>query len=246
MRCAPPSVSPFGATPRSDPAPVAPPTAGATAPGPRRGYFLPEDIAADRWVHLTALILCTVGIPFLLRLAGRAGGTAFAGCVVYSITLVVMFACSTAFYHVPLRIERRRLRQFDHAAIFLLIAGTYTPFTFGLLQGPPAGAITALIWLGALAGAIDKLARPLPFPGFSASGYVIFGGIALIGLPPVLHAVTGVSVILIVAGLSIYGLGATLRRRRSLRYRNTIWHCMVVAGAACHYAAIVHGVVLAR
>jgi hemolysin III len=221
------------------------PPAGVGGNPPFRGYFRPEDIAADRWVHLAALILCTGGIPSLLAVAGRSANPAvFGACVVYTLTLATLFACSTAFYHLPMRIGRRRLRQLDHAAIFLLIAGTYTPFTTTLLAGLEAVAVTGLIWFGALFGAAYKLTRPLPFPGFSTSGYLFVGGTALIGLGPVLQAVEATTALLIVGGLAIYGLGAMTRVRRQLRYRNTIWHAMVIAAALCHYATILQGVVL--
>lgn len=213
---------------------------------PFRGYFRPEDIAADRWVHFAALILCAGGIPVLLDMAGRlADRTVFFACSAYAVTLVALFACSTAFYHVPLRIERRRLRQFDHAAIFLVIAGTYTPFTTALLPDVPAITITSLVWIGAMTGAIYKLARPLQFPGFSTGGYLFITGTMVVGLVPILSVIDPASLTLILAGLGIYALGAAIRTRRSVRYRNTIWHTMVIAAAACHYAAILHGVVLA-
>lgn len=210
------------------------------------GYFHPEDIAADRWAHLTALILCTVGVPVLLHLAGGSPNPmVFPACSVYAITLVMLFICSTAFYHVPLRIERRRLRQFDHAAIYLLIAGTYTPFTTTLLPDISAVAITSLVWLGALSGAIYKLIRPLTFPGFSRAGYLFIAGTILAGLVPVLQVLDRLSASLVAAGLIIYALGVAIRVQRSVRFRNTIWHVMVIGAAACHYAAILHAVVLA-
>jgi hemolysin III len=129
-------------------------------------------------------------------------------------------------------------------AIFLLIAGTYTPFTAALLHGAEAVAVTGLIWFGAVAGAVYKLVRPLPFPGFSTGGYLFVGATALIGLGPVLEAADAATALLIAGGLAIYALGAMVRVRRQLRYRNTIWHSMVIGGALCHYAAILHGVVL--
>lgn len=219
--------------------PAAPPRYGTRF----GGYFRPEDIAADRWVHLTALILCIIGVPVLLGTAGAASPRIFIACSVYAITLVVLFACSTAFYHLRLRVERRRLRQFDHAAIFLLIAGTCTPFTTALLHGSEAVAVSAVIWATALAGAAYKLARPLSFPGFSTTGNLLLAATVLVGLEPVLRAADPRTAALIVAGLAIYLAGALLRRR-PLRYRNTIWHLMVIAGAACHYAAILCGIVL--
>lgn len=241
-------VSSFGMTTATQSNSTTPPQSRERAADARlRGYFRPEDIAADRWVHFTALLLCAIGVPVLLVAAGRSAGRAtFVACTIYSMTLIALFVCSTAFYHVPLPIERRRLRQFDHAAIFLLIAGTYTPFSVALLSGPWAVGITALVWTVAIAGAVYKLARPLTFPGFSRTGYLLIGGTTIPGMAPVLEAVDPVALTLIVAGLVIYVIGATLRVRRSLRYRNTIWHVMVVAGALCHYVAILHGVVLAH
>src|SRR5215472_18471667 len=114
--CARLSVDRHAAPPPSSPDAAAPP-AGVGGNPPFGGYFRPEDIAADRWVHLAALVLCTGGIPLLLAMAGRAPNPAvFGACIVYALTLVALFACSTAFYHLPMRIERRRLRQLDHAA----------------------------------------------------------------------------------------------------------------------------------
>jgi hemolysin III len=232
---------------------VPPPSSPATASLPAgvggnpsfRGYFRPEDIATDRWVHFAALVSCIAGVPLLLALAGRSPNpAAFGACIAYALTLVMLFVCSTAFYHLPLRIERRRLRQLDHAAIFLLIAGTYTPFTMAVLHGPEAEAITGAIWFGAIAGAFHKLTRPLLIAGFSRAGYLFIAATVVIGLGPVLHAVDGPTAVLILGGLAIYGTGAIVRVRRQLRYRNTIWHAMVLAAALCHYAAILHGVVL--
>ena len=223
--------------------------ASATAAGPQppfRGYFRPEDLAADRWVHLTALVLCMIGVPFLLLAAGKTmAWSVFLACSVYATTLVWLFVCSASLYHLPLRIERRRLRQLDHAAIFLLVAGTCTPFTTALLHGAEALAVTGAVWAMALAGAFYKLTRPQSFPGFSTTGKLLLAGMVLVGVAPVLHAADARAVALIVAGLAIYLSGAILRRRPQ-RYRNTVWHTLVIAGAACHYAAILSGIVLSR
>jgi hemolysin III len=190
-------------------------------------------------------VLAAAGIPVMLAAAGRAPSSGLlVACLLYSATLVAMLVCSALFHHGLIRAERCLLRRLDHAAIFLVIAGTYTPFTTCLLHGFWALAMTAAIWLGAVVGALVKLLRPLPYPGFSGFGYLALAGIALIGLRPVLSAVDDASLILIIAGLAIYATGAVIRRYRSLRYRNTIWHTMVVSAASCHFAAILHGVVL--
>jgi hemolysin III len=214
------------------------------APGPSRGSA--AEIAADRLVHLAGLILCSAGVPVLLSMAGSTGKPGiFAACAVYAATLVAMLVCSTLYHHGPIRADRRILRRFDHAAIFLLIAGTYTPFTTCRLTGFAAIAMTASVWAGALAGAAVKLTRPFGRFGLSTAAYLGLGWIGVIGLRPILNAVDPRALILIAAGGLVYSLGVGVHRRRSLRFRNAIWHVSVVMAAACHFAAILYGVVLA-
>jgi hemolysin III len=210
-----------------------------------RPYFRPEDIAADRWIHLAGLVLGSIATLVLLVLAGRSGRLSMViACWVYATTLTAMLICSTLFHHGPIRAERRLLRRLDHAAIFMLIAGTYTPFSTCLLHGLWAFGTTAAVWAVAVGGALVKLVRPLGPPGSSTAGYLAVSGVALVGLSPILGVIDPLSLALIVAGLAIYAAGAVIRRRRALRYRNTLWHTMVLVAASCHFAAIMHGVVL--
>jgi hemolysin III len=218
---------------------------GASA-APWLARYSASERMADRWVHLAGLLLGGIGTAVLLGFAARSAQPGiFAASLIYSASLSAMLVCSTLYHHSPAWAYRRFLRRLDHAAIFLLIAGTYTPFTTCRLHGTAAVAMTAAVWAGALGGAAVKLFGPLRSRGFSTAGYLALGWIALIGLRPILDAVDPQSLILILAGGVIYSIGAGIHRWRSLRFHNAIWHGMVLAAATCHYAAILEGVVLA-
>jgi hemolysin III len=154
-----------------------------------------------------------------------------------------MFACSLA-YNMSSPRHRPLLRRFDHAAIFLMIAGCYTPFTTLRLTGAWAIGMTSAVWTLALAGATAKLLLPGLGRGFWIALYLALGWMALIAIKPLLADVSFVALILLAVGGAIYSLGVVVYARRSLQFRRAIWHGFVVAAAATQYAAILLGVVL--
>jgi hemolysin III len=248
MRCAPPSAIPQQSETRRSKRNrrVTQPAALQTGAAHGPSHNSAAEIAADRLVHLAGLILGGAGVPVLLSMAGGTGKPGiFAACAVYSATLVAMLVCSTLYHHGPIRADRQILRRLDHASIVLLIAGTYTPFTTCRLTGFAAVAMTAAVWGGALAGVAVKLTRPLGRFGLSTAAYLGLGWIVLIGLRPIVEAVVPLSLTLLAAGGLVYSLGVGIYGCRSLRFRTALWHALVVTAAACHFAAILHGVVLA-
>jgi hemolysin III len=212
---------------------------------PRVARYTPAERTADRWVHLTGLVLACGGTATMLSIAARSAPGIVAACLVYSVSLLAMLVCSTLYHHHPKLAYRPFLRRLDHAAIFLLIAGTYTPFTTCRLHGMWAIAMTAAIWAGALGGVIVKLSGPLRSGGLSTIAYIGLGWIGAIGLRPILAAVDPQALILLGIGGVVYSTGAAIHRWRSLRFHTAIWHTMVLLAAACQYAAILRGVVLA-
>ena len=181
----------------------------------------------------------------MLSLAARVTPGVFAAALVYSVSLLAMLGCSTLYHHHPTLAYRPSLRRLDHAAIFVLIAGTYTPFTTCRLHGLWAVGMTLAVWAGALGGVTLKLVGPVRSGGLSTIAYIALGWVGLIGMKPILEAVDPHALILVAAGGVIYSIGAGIHRRRSLRFHNAIWHAMVVTAAACQYTAILWGVVLA-
>jgi hemolysin III len=208
-------------------------------------YPSPAEKWADLWVHAVGLIAAAIGGAILVGLAvasGRAGLATATG--LYALTLVGMLSCSAAYNLTRASPARPFLRRLDEAAIFLMIAGCYTPFTTQRFTGAWSISMTSLVWTMALAGVAAKLlVRRLPDRLWTLL-YVAFGWVALIAIRPMIMDVSVGALVLLVAGGLLYTTG-TLVFHSNLPFRRAIWHGFVVVGAAIHYAAICTGVVLA-
>jgi hemolysin III len=208
-------------------------------------YPRPAERTADRWVHVIGVAAGALGGLTLLGLSlglGRLSQTA--AIAVYAACLLTMLACSAA-YNLASPRRRPLLRRLDHAAIFLMIAGSYTPFTTQRLTGAWAWGMTATVWALALAGAAGKLFLPGLGKGFWVVLYLALGWVALIAVGPLLSGVSTLALGLLLAGGLIYSTGVIVYLRESLPFRRAIWHGFVVAAAATQYAAVLTGVVLA-
>jgi hemolysin III len=206
-----------------------------------------KEVAADRIIHVMGAFAGVVGSAMLVSIAARvAERPIFYASLVYSACLLAMLACSAAYNLASNPFRRKSLRQLDHAAIFLMIAGTYTPFTTCRLQGVWAVGMTAAIWTGAITGAAVKLIRPLGLKRGSIVAYLALGWMILVGLRPMLASMDALTAILIGVGGVLYSIGVGFYLWRALPFHNAIWHGFVLVAASCHYAAILHGVVLAR
>jgi hemolysin III len=166
--------------------------------------------------------------------------------LVYSICLLTMLGCSAAYNLVSNGSRREFLRQLDHAGIFLMIAGTYTPFTTCRLHGVWAIGMTAAVWTGAIIGAVTKLIYKRGIKRSSIVAYLALGWMILVGLRFMLVAVDALTALLIGVGGALYTIGVGFHLWRTLPFHNVVWHIFVLVAASCHYAAILHGVVLAR
>ena len=208
-------------------------------------YLRPRERTADAWIHAAGLTASVIGGAVLLIVSliqHRPGQSA--AVAVYTGCVIAMFACSAAYNFASPR-HRPLLRRFDHAAIFLMIAGSYTPFTTQSLTGAWAIAMTALVWTLALAGAAAKLFLPGLARGFWIGLYLALGWVVLAALKPLLAALSLAALILLAAGGVIYSLGVIVYARRGLPFRRAIWHGFVLAAAGVQYAAVLIGVVLA-
>lgn len=201
--------------------------------------------AADFWVHVAGLTAGGVGGLTLLALSIGPGGLGRTAAVaIYAVCLLAMFAFSAAYNFAS---EKRQplLRRLDHAGIFLMIAGSYTPFTTQSLHGAWALGMTGIVWSLALAGAAAKLFLPGLQRGFWVALYLALGWVAVVALKPLLAGVSLLALGLLAAGGVIYSLGVIVYARRTLPFRRAIWHGFVLAAAGVQYAAILTGVVLA-
>jgi hemolysin III len=221
------------------------PSMSLTAIKPPRHYPTPAAKCADLVVHVVGLILALVGGIVLLALAVKAGSiSAVVGVSIYAFGVVAMLAFSTA-YNFARAQYRPLLRRLDHAGIFLMIAGSYTPFTIHNLKGPWAWGMTAAVWSVAAAGVLMKLYLPRLDRRISLALYLALGWLVVVAMKPMIDNVTWVALLLLLAGGIVYSTGVIFYVNKRLKFARAIWHGHVVAAAATHWAAVLLGVVLA-
>lgn len=201
--------------------------------------------AADGIVHAVGIIAALVGGGLLVAVAlvNRGVPMATAG-VIYAMCLMAMLAASAIYNLTKPSRYRRVLRRIDEAAIFLMIAGSYTPFTIQLLPPHFAVAVTAAIWAAALAGAAGKVVWPQISDRAWSFIYLAFGWLAVLVLGPVVPTLPPLAIgMLVVAGLTYSG-GVLLYLNHAIPFRRALWHACVILGAAGHYGAVLVGLVL--
>jgi hemolysin III len=199
---------------------------------------------ADLVVHVVGLTLALVGGVVLLALAVLAGSISrVVGVSIYAAGLLAMLAFSTA-YNFARPQYRPALRRLDHAGIFLMIAGTYTPFTLGL-PGAWGWGMTTAVWSVATLGALGKLFLKRLDRKFWIGVYLALGWLVVVALKPMMANVAWYAMLLLLAGGLLYSTGVVFYVNKRLKFSRAIWHGHVVAAAAAHWAAVLLGVVLA-
>jgi len=179
----------------------------------------------------------------LLYLAVRAGSIGrVVGVSIYAAGLLAMLGFSTAYNFAPAR-YRPALRRLDHAGIFLMIAGSYTPFTL-TLPGAWARGMTAAVWSVATAGALGKLLLKHVDRRFWVIVYLALGWMVVIALKPMIDHLAWYALLLLLVGGILYSIGVIFYVNKRLKFARAIWHGHVVAAAAAHWTAILLGVVL--
>jgi hemolysin III len=200
---------------------------------------------ADGIVHAVGIVAALVGGGLLVAVALINRGVPMAtASAVYAMCLMAMLAASAVYNLTKPSPARRILRRIDEAAIFLLIAGSYTPFTVKLLPPDFAIAVTVLLWICALAGAAGKVLWPHLSDRAWCFIYLAFGWLAVIVLGPAVPTLPPLAIgMLAVAGLTYSG-GILLYLNHALPFRRALWHACVILGAAGHYGAVLVGLVL--
>ncbi len=208
-------------------------------------YVTRGERIADRWVHIAGLVFGIGGGLLLVGIAMAMGGLGRISAVsVYAACMIAMLAISAAYNLAQGAQLQQRLRRFDHAAIFLMIAGSYTPFTTQRFEGTLAIAMTLGVWAIALAAAAGKLFLPGVSKKLWIPVYLLLGWMVVGAIGPLIEGVRPAALILLVAGGVIYSLGVLIYIWSTLPYRRAIWHLFVIAAAGTHYAAVLTGVVL--
>jgi len=209
-------------------------------------YTSPAEKTADLVVHVVGLTLAAVGGVVLAVLAALYSGVgAVVATALYALCLIAMLTASTVYNLTRPCAARPVLRRLDEAAIFLMIAGSYTPFTTQRFEGAWAIGFTLLVWAIGLGGAFAKVVLPRLSDAIWSAVYVAFGWLAVIALKPMMDTVHPAALILLVLGGLIYTGGVFVFISPKVKFRRAIWHGFVVAGATTHWAAVLVGVVLA-
>jgi hemolysin III len=228
---------------------LVPPLSDLLKPDPEElveHYPNPAERAADWWVHAVGLAGAVVGGVLLLGFSLLRGGFSLAAATAcYAACLIAMLACSAAYNLTRPSPARRLLRRLDEAAIFLLIAGSYTPFTAQRFDWPWDLLVTAGVWTLALLGVAGKLLMPRLPERFWCAVYVAFGWIAVLALGPMIARIPPAALMLLATGGFVYTLGVPVFLNPKVPFRRAVWHGFVVFAAAMHYGAVWTGVVWA-
>jgi hemolysin III len=201
---------------------------------------------ADAAVHAIGLALGVLGCAALgLAMWTRAQEfRQVAALGLYGVGLMTMLVCS-ALYNMTEDGPRKRLyRRLDHAAIFLMIAGTYTPFVLIALGGTWGVTLLAVVWSGAIVGIAVELLGLRRHDGLSVAVYLLLGWTILPALGPLSAVMSSSGLVLLIAGGLLYSVGAAFHVWSSMPYQNAIWHSFVLAAAGCHYAAVVQSLLV--
>ncbi len=195
---------------------------------------------ANTITHGFGLALSIVGFAVLLVLAGlRGDAISITGCVVYGLSLVILYAASTMYHSATAPELKEILRVLDHCGIYLLIAGSYTPFGLLILKGPLGQNLLIAIWAFAIIGIVLKLVLRDRLIAIFVISYVIMGWIGVFAIQPLLDAIGIMPIALIVAGGVAYSVGVIFFAWHRLPHNHAIFHVFVLAGSMLHYAAVV-------
>jgi len=200
----------------------------------------PEEIA-NSLTHGLGLLLSLAGLVVLIAVAAIHGGVInVVSCSVYGATLVCLYAASTVYHSITSPRWRRVLKTLDHCCIYLLIAGTYTPFTLVSLRGGWGWTLFGIVWGLAIAGILFKVWFVDHFAIASTIVYLAMGWLAVIAAKPMLSLVPRTELFWIAAGGLLYTGGIVFFAWQRLRFSHAIWHGFVLAGSACHYVAVLY------
>jgi hemolysin III len=198
---------------------------------------------AEEWANSI-----THGIGSALSIAGLVVAVVFASihsdawmitaCSLYGSTLILLHLSSTLYHSARNLRWKKVFLAADHSSIYLLIAGTYTPFCLGPLRGPVGWTLFGIIWGLALVGILREIFRPRRGTWFSTAIYLLMGWLVVIFLYPLVKSISTTTLVLVLAGGILYSLGVVFYRWHGLRFHHAIWHVFVVAGATCQFFAV--------
>jgi hemolysin III len=203
-----------------------------------RPQTLGEEIA-NSVSHGVALLAAIAALPFLILAARQAGAASVVGASVFGGTMVLLYLASTLYHALPAGRAKRAFMKLDHGAIYVFIAGSYTPFALGVLGGPWGWTLFGLVWSIAVVGVTLKALDRLSHPWLSTGLYLVMGWLVVIAAVPLVERVPLPGLAWLMAGGLAYTAGVVFFALDSrMRYAHATWHGFVVAGTGCHFFAV--------
>ena len=201
-------------------------------------YSTGEEIA-NSIIHGLGIVLAIAGLGLLTAFASLRGDAwHIVSCSIFGATLIILYTTSTLYHAIPDPRAKAVLRVLDHSAIFLLIAGTYTPFSLVSLRGPWGWSIFGVVWGIAVLGIIFKVTMLRRWAVISVVLYLLMGWVIIIAARPLMSALAPGGLALLLAGGLAYTAGIIFYAWRKLPYHHAIWHAFVLAGSICHFFAV--------
>jgi hemolysin III len=206
---------------------------------PREREQSPGEEIANSVSHGVGLLAAVTAVPFLVVAAVERGKVAgIVGASIFAATMVLLYLASTLYHALPANRAKQVFRILDHAAIYLLIAGTYTPFTLGVLRGAWGWTLFGLVWGLALVGVVVKAVGGVRHLRASTILYLVMGWLVLIAAKPLWLRMPSWGLFWLFAGGVAYTVGVAFFRADRVRYAHFVWHLFVLVGTACHFVAV--------
>lgn len=188
--------------------------------------------------HGIGLVAALAATPLLILAAIPGGAGSIVGASIFAATVVALYLASTLYHALPGARAKRVFRVLDHGAIFLLIAGTYTPFTLGVLRGGWGWSLFGAVWGLAVAGVVFRSIVGIRYPAIRTTIYVAMGWLVVIAIRPLWQRMPLEGFLWLLAGGLAYTGGVAFYASRRLRYAHFAWHLCVLAGTTCHFLAV--------
>ena len=190
--------------------------------------------------HSLGLLAAVIAIPFLLiKISGEDDTVLFVGVLIFACAILFQYASSALYHALPQGRSKRVMRMIEHSAIFVLIAGTYTPFTLGILRDSWGIALCSIVWVLAVIGVVLKSSNKLFHPMLSNALFLLMGWLIIVAAKPMLESVPTAGLLWLLAGGIAYTVGVAFYAASSrVHYAHFAWHLFVMAGTACHFVAV--------
>lgn len=199
----------------------------------------PQEETANALSHGAGLLGALAGAPFLIGSAlDRGDDLNVAAAGIFAAAMILVYLASTVYHALPDGRLKESFHILDHCAIFLLIAGTYTPFTMGVLRGDTGWLLLGLVWTLAVAGIGFKLAGGLRHPRLCIGLYLLMGWLVLLVARSLWLKMSSPGLAWLAAGSLAYTVGVVFHQAHAMRFNHAVWHLCTVVGTACHYFAV--------